>query len=97
VVLVGAGSSPIDWPALALMRLTMARQRSSSSRMSRASATASSGAEWIDRSSSLAAMAMVARGVPSSCAAPAASVLSEASFSLRAARLGAEKLHLARA
>ena len=68
----------------------MDRQRSTSARMSRASsrrgAAASAGSASILRSSSRLATAIVARGDPSSWAAPAASVVTEARRSWRATR-----------
>src|SRR6185312_1916120 len=84
-----ANRSPAGSPASTRMRARIRPQRSTSARMSRTSSPAAAGAPsattW--RSRSLATTAMVDSGVASSCAAPAASVASEASRSCRAARL----------
>ena len=98
--LIGCASSPRLWPASAAICVRMARQRSTCWRMSWVSSTSVSvrAPRWIWRSSSLAATAMVDSGVDSSCAAPADSVASEASLSLRAwvARVAASSASRAR-
>ena len=94
-----ANRSPAGSPASMRMRAKIRRQRSTSSRISRTSSAAAAGAPAAitARSRSLATTAMVDSGVASSCAAPAASVASEASRSCRAARLRDETSSSSRA